>query len=64
MLKRWEKRAHGGATILAAVAALLGAGAKVWHFIADRRVAPAELPATGQPTIATDRVAEPKPSKP
>lgn len=59
--KRWEKRVRATATFVGGVAALLGASAKVWHYIADRRIAPAELPATHQPTIATDRVAEPKP---
>jgi hypothetical protein len=47
-----------------ALAAFLGVSAKVWHYIADRRIAPAELPAQGEPTIATDHVEKPAPPKP
>lgn len=63
-LKRWEGRAKRLAALGSALAALGGAYAKLSRFIADRRIAPAELPATGQPTIATDRVIEPKPPTP
>ena len=48
-------------TVVAAGGGLLGAGAKIWQYIAARRVAPAELPATGQPTVGTDFVSKPKP---
>jgi hypothetical protein len=49
------------ATFGVAMAALAGGAARVWHFIADRRIPPAELPSTGQPTLGTDFVTKPKP---
>jgi hypothetical protein len=48
------------ATFGVAMAALAGGAARVWHFIADRRIPPAELPAgNDMPTTAIDRVPEP-----
>jgi hypothetical protein len=58
-LGKWAKAV---ATFGTALAALGGASAKVWHYIADRRIAPAELPAgNDMPTTTIDRVPEPKP---
>ena len=69
-LRSWTRRfdqlgkwAKAVATFGTALAALAGVSAKVWHYIADRRIAPAELPTGDTPTIATDRVPEPTPPK-
>lgn len=60
-LDRMSKRAEALLKFGTALAAFLGVSAKVWHYIADRRVPPAELPATGEPTVGTDFVKKPKP---
>jgi hypothetical protein len=59
-IDRWTERAKSWAAFGAAIGALVTMSVRTWHYIADRRVAPADLPATGQPTIATDRVEKPK----
>lgn len=75
-LRPWDARlvlhAKRGTRVLAALAAFLGGATAVGGWVAKgwrwlRRggeTAPAELPKTGQPTIATDFVAHPPPPPP
>lgn len=56
MLEDWAKKLGG---LLVAVVAVLGVGFKLVRFISDRRVAPAEQPATGVASTALDRVDKP-----
>jgi hypothetical protein len=70
-LEIWTKRfellgawAKGLGAFLVAVGAIGGVGYKLVRFIADRRVAPAELPApTGIASTTVDRVPVPPPTK-
>lgn len=59
-LHHWERRAKSIAAFGTAIGALITLTSRAWHYMKDREVAPAELPATGQPTIATDHVEKPK----
>lgn len=44
------------AAVVGAIATLAGPVRWLYDYIQARRIPPAELPATGQPTVATDRV--------
>lgn len=59
-LKRWTGRVKDVTAFLTAAGALLAAGKGLWHYMKDREVPPPQLPATGQPTTATDYVDKPK----
>jgi hypothetical protein len=56
---RWEARIKSATSLGVAVAGLWALGSRAWHYMKAREVAPAELPATGQPTIATEFVKQP-----
>ena len=63
-LRYWGERTKGVATLLGALGALFSAGAAVYHRMRGTEVAPPQLPATGNPTVATDRVEKPPLPKP
>ncbi len=59
-LDHWTERAKSLAAFGTAVGVLVTLSARAWHYIADRRVAPAELPAKDGERLAVDRVEKPK----
>lgn len=64
--RRWTERLTRVANWIKAVGLLLGAIGSIWQaarIVWARSVGRPELPATGQPTIATDQVPKPTPPK-
>lgn len=59
-LHRWERRAKSIAAFGTAIGVLFTLTSRAWHYMKDREVAPAELPATGVASTAVDRVDKPK----
>ena len=59
-LRVWERRGKRMAVIGSVLSGLATGVAKLHGYIERRRLPPAELPATGQPTTAPDFVSEPK----
>jgi hypothetical protein len=66
--KRWTRLAAAVTGLAAAcgtaVVTVKGYAVKLWHVVTRGAPAAAELPATGEPTISTDRVPQPPPPKP
>ena len=59
-IRVWERRGKRLAVIGSVLSGLATGFAKLHGYIERRRVPAAELPATGQPTIAPEFVSEPK----
>jgi hypothetical protein len=59
-LQRWGAKIKDVATFVGAIGALTTAGAALYHRMRGTEVAPPQTPATGTPTITTDRVPEPR----
>jgi hypothetical protein len=66
--KRWTRLAAALTGLAAAggtaVVTVKGYAVKLWHVVTRGAPAAAELPASGEPTISTDRVPQPPAPKP
>jgi len=59
-LDRWTAKAKALAAFGTAVGTLVTLAVGAWHYIADRRIGPAELPGKDGERLTVDRVEKPK----
>jgi hypothetical protein len=60
-MRRWARVAVAAIGAIATAGTAFGGAVKAWRWVrAGGSTPPAELPASGQPTIATDHVEKPK----